>query len=358
MKIIIFAGGSGKRFWPASRKSNPKQFQDVIENKPLIKLKYEYLRLGFKPEDIYLSTGIEYKNEVEHILSELPKENFIYEPSMRDTGPAVLFATEYIYRKFGDVIISLQWADHYIKNPGVFINMLMVGESVVAESNKSIVVGVPARFATQNRGYIKNGTHIKTFSEACNTILADFEKFVEKPTIDIAKEYVKSGDYTWNTGYFITKPSLVFEKYKQHSPITFATVKELYDSNSAENKSKFESLEKISFDYIFAENLDSSDAFVLISEMGWSDVGEWVTLKEALQKEDKDVVIKGNVLDLNSTDSLIYNYDDTKMVSTFDLNGLVIVNTKDAVAIFPKEKSYELKQYIKMLEEKGLQKYL
>ena len=246
MKVIIFAGGSGKRFWPASRKNNPKQFQDVINNKPLIKLKYDYLRMA----------GIVYKLEVENILSDLPKQNFIYEPFMRDTGPAVLYATEYIYNKYGNVPILIQWADYYIKRPKIFIAVLKKGENLLNKQNKTLIVGVPIRFASPHRGHIKNGKVISKFG---NYTVAEFKEFVEKPTVETAVQYIKSGQYTWNSGYFITKPTVIFKKYKEHARSTYNIVKTITSSKYNKNKLKlFENCEKKSFDYIFAENLKPS----------------------------------------------------------------------------------------------------
>lgn len=352
MKIIIFAGGSGTRFWPASRVDTPKQFQDVIGNKPLVRLKYEYLSLGFKPSDIFLSTGLKYKKEVEKILPELPKQNFIYEKVMRDTGPAILYATQYVKNLYGDCVISLQWADHFIKKPKTFVELLQKGEQIVEKDGKTIVVGVPMRYASPHRGHIKNGDVIKSLDEDGDIILADFKKFVEKPTIQVANQYIKSGDYTWNTGYFITKPSLVYKKYKKFAP-------EIYKCIVKNNSKGFENLEKNSFDYIFAENLNKSEAKVIIAKIGWSDVGEWVSLKEALEKSSSEVVKKGKVVDFESKDCLVYNYTNNKLVATIGLKDLIVVNTKDVVAVFPKDKNGDIKKLLKQLESNDdLKKYL
>jgi mannose-1-phosphate guanylyltransferase len=352
MKIIIFAGGSGTRFWPASRKDNPKQFQEVIDNKPLVRLKFDYLRLGFDAKDIFLSTGIQYKSEVEKIFKELPKENFIYEKAMRDTGPAILFATDYVYKRYGDEVISLQWADHFIKKPETFVELLQKSEQIVSKENKTIVVGAPMRYASPHRGHIKNGEVFKSLDDDGDIKLANFRKFVEKPTLAVAKQYVKSGDYTWNTGYFVTKPSLVLEKYKNFAPEIYRCI--------VENDSKgFENLEKNSFDYIFAENLNKDEALVVIAKIGWSDVGEWISLKEALQNTQAQVVTKGNVINHESKDCLVYNYEGKELVATIGLEGLVVVNTKDVIAVFPKSRNGDIKILLKKMEKNSkLSKYL
>lgn len=357
MKIIIFAGGTGKRFWPASRKKSPKQFQSVVDDQPLIKLKYNYLRLGFEAKDIFVSTGIQYKNEIETTLNEIPKENFIYEPAMIDTGGAVALATAYVKSKHPDEIISVQWSDHYIKNPDAFAYALAEGEKYAKSENKTIVVGVPARYPSPNRGYIKFGKELSKISE--NAILCDFKKFVEKPTVEVAQEYIASKDYAWNPGYFISHPNNILAKYEKFAPEIYKTITEIAENNfSDEALQKYAGLPKIAFDYIFAENLTEDEALVLNVEMGWNDVGEWVSLKEALENSPDENVIKGNVVDMGSKNTLIYNYQDKKLVSTINLKDMVVVNTEDVIAIFHKDDNGALKEYLKQLEEKGYTDYL
>src|SRR6185369_15390466 len=121
---------------------------------------------------------------------------------------------------------------------------------------------------------------------------------------------------------------------------------------------EFAKLEKISADYTFAELVQPNEALCMYTDFGWSDVGEWIALKEALQDSDEANVIKGNVVDMGSTDSIIHNYDDSKLVATINLEGFVVVNTKDAVAIFKKTDNTKLKEYLKKLEEEGFTSFL
>jgi mannose-1-phosphate guanylyltransferase len=359
MKIIIFAGGTGKRFWPASRKKSPKQFQSVIDSKPLIQLKYDYLRIKFNPEDIFVSTGIQYKNEIENILPEIPKGNFIYEPAMIDNGAAVALAVSYVKSKYPNEIISIQWSDHYIKNPKVFAEALVEGEKLARDEKKMVIIGVPARYPSPNRGYINFGKKLKTVGSNNDIILYEFRKFVEKPTVEIAKDYISSKEYLWNPGYFISDPNYVLEKYKKFAPEIYACVTEIAENNfSQESLEKYKELPRVAFDYVFSENLSETEAFVLSVEMGWNDVGEWVSLKEALEKSPAENVTVGNVLDMGSSNSLIYNYQDKKLVSTINLKDMIVINTEDVIAVFHKDDNGALKEYLKLMENKGYTDYL
>lgn len=359
MKIIILAGGTGKRFWPVSRKKSPKQFQSIIENKPLIKLKYDNLRLKFEPEDIFISTGVQYKGEVEKILHEIPKENFIYEPAMIDNGAAVALAVSYVNAKHPDEIVNIQWADHYIKKPEVFVQALEEGEKLVKENNKTIIIGTPARNPSPHRGYIKFGKKLHSVGNGSNIILCEFSRFVEKPTVEVAKEYLSSGEYLWNPGYVISTPQKLLEKYRKFAPKIYEGVIEIAKNDFTEAAlEKYYELPKVAFDYVFSENLEESEAMVLNVEMGWNDVGEWTSLKEALEPSEDENVISENVIDMGSENSLIYNYEKKKIVSTINLKDMVVVNTEDVLAIFHKDDNAKLKEYLKLLEEKGYTMYL
>lgn len=358
MKIIIFAGGTGKRFWPASRKKSPKQFLPIISNKPLIKIKYEYLRLGFKPEDIFVSTGIQYKKEVTKILDELPKDNFIFEPEMRDTGAAVTLAISYVSKKFPKEVISTQWSDHLIKKPKVFIKALKETEKYILKDRaKYILIGVPARFPSPHRGYIKVRNELEKINKDIS--LRKFIAFKEKPDLELAKEYIKSKNYAWNPGYWSMKGIDYLNIVKKTAPDIYNVCQEIVNNNFSEDSlDKFKTLEKIAADYIFAEHLKLKDTLVTLSDMGWSDVGEWIAFKEAFESNNNSNVSIGNTFDYNSSDTLIYNQEKEKLVATIGLKGFVVVNTKDVLAIFHKDDNTKIKEFLNKLEENDLSKYL
>ena len=358
MKIIIFAGGSGKRFWPRSRKKSPKQFLDVVDNKPLVRIAFERLLGEFSIKDIFLSTGDRYSEEIKRILPEIPEENLIFEPDMRDTGPAVTLAVSYVHSKFQNDVVGVIWSDQLIKDSSTFIANLKEAESIVKETNKIIFIAVPARYASVNLGYIQFGKEYKQLSNPKIKCL-EFKQFEEKPNQDVASQYLKSKSYCWNIGYWVFNAEAFLNKVSKTNKEIFLVCQEVIKNNfSQESKDKFSKLEKISADYIFAEKVFPSEALVLLTEIGWSDVGEWLSLKEALEEKPEANVIKGNVLDMDSKDSIIHNYEKEKLVATIGLNGFVVVNTKDVVAVFHKNDSVRLKEFLKKFEGTELEKYL
>ncbi|MFS8130677.1 MAG: mannose-1-phosphate guanylyltransferase [Candidatus Dojkabacteria bacterium] len=356
MKIIIFAGGTGKRFWPVSRIDSPKQFQPVVDNKPLVRLAFERLSKKFAPSDIFVSTGKKYEKEVKEILNELPEENIILEQEMRDTGPAVTLGVSYVSKKYPDEVIAVLWSDHLVKDIDTFIECLIKSEENVKSQNKIVFITVPARFPSPHRGYINFSDDIEKYSD--KIILKKFTKFVEKPTVEVAGTYLASGKYGWNPGYWVAYGKDFLNITARKRPDFIEVCKEIVDSDFKSGFDKFSKLEKISADYTFAELVKSEEALCMFSDFGWSDVGEWIALKEALQDSDESNVIKGNVIDMGSRDSIIHNYEDGKLVTTINLDGFVVVNTKDVVAIFKKTDNTKLKEYLKKLEDEGFTAFL
>jgi mannose-1-phosphate guanylyltransferase len=357
MKIIIFAGGTGKRFWPVSRKTSPKQFLPIVGDKPLVRLRYDILLKGFKKEDIFVSTGQQYKDEIKQIIPELDDDNLILEKEMRDTGPAVTLAVSYVHQKFPDEVISIQWSDHLIKDVDIFVQSLKFGEKTVIETNKIVFVTVPARFPSPHRGYINFAEEIDKVSD--KTSLRKFVKFVEKPTKELAVKYIESKTYGWNTGYWIVKGEQFLDITKRSHPEYVEICREIVQSNFApESVEKFSTLEKISADYAFAEFVKSDEALALLTEIGWSDVGEWIAFKEALEDSNDSNVTKGSTYDYMSKDTLVYNTEEGKLITTIGLDGMIVVNTPDIIAVFHKDDNTKIKEFLKKFEEDGFGEYL
>lgn len=359
MKIIIFAGGTGKRFWPLSRSNAPKQFLEILGEKPMVRMTVDRLLTDFSINDIFLSTGKKYEKEVKAMLPDLPTENIILEPEMRDTGPAVTLGVSYVTKLFPDEVLACIWSDHLIKDVPTFVQSLKDAEDIVKQKNKIVFVTVPARFASPHRGYIHFGEEIAKSSNE-NIKICDFKQFEEKPSEERAQGFIEDGHFGWNPGYWVFKGTSYLNKVKDTAPETYEVCKRIVESNFNETTiQEFIGLDKISADYIFAEKVFASEAAVVFAEFGWSDIGEWISLKEALQDSNEANVVKGNVADLDSQDTLIHNYEDSKLIATIGLEGYVVVNTPDVVAIFPKSNNMKLKELLKKFEEdENLKKYI
>lgn len=360
LKIIVFCGGVGTRLWPVSRASTPKQFENIVGDRSLVQNTVDRLLPLWSPQEIFISTGSQYTEFVEKQLPQIPKKNIIAEPEMRDTGPAMLYAMTVVASQLGeDALVSVLWQDHLIKDQELFREMLLKAEDLVAKGTKIAYLAIIPRYPSVNLGYIKTGKVIKTEGRI---LIREFEKFVEKPDLTTAEQFLKDGSYFWNPGYFVTTPKFIISMFKKFAPDTYEKMQKieklLGKPNSEEEiKITFESIEKRAVDYIVHENIDPKDALVLPGDLGWSDIGEWRALKEALEHNPEENIVKGRHIDYNSKGCLIYSYTD-RMIATVGLNNMVIVDTPDVLLVCEANSAPDVKKLVEQLKKEKKQEYL
>ena len=353
MKTVIFAGGVGTRLWPLSRKNSPKQFEKVIGERSTLQLSIERLMPDFKWQDIYLSTNSKYLSLVKKQIPNLLIENIIGEPETRDVGPAVALATVHLMKIAPSEPLVILWSDHLIKKMGLFKKILKTCENLISKhKNKLIFISQKPRFASQNLGWIEFGAPIIKHD---NTNFREFKGFVYRPNLEDAKGFFKSGHFAWNTGYFVTTPSFLYSLYKKYNPEIFnymATLMEINDKKEFTNKLNkiYKKFPKISFDNAILEKMDKDNALVISEDLGWSDIGAWEALKEALQETDDKNVVKGKVVVTDCEDSLVYNFTDQLLV-TIDLKGYLVINTQDVVLVCHKNSVPKIKKLVEKLSE-------
>lgn len=353
MKAIIFAGGSGTRLWPLSRKHSPKQFEKVIGDKSTLELTIEKLAPDIGWENIYIGTAERYITLVKKHIPNISIDNIIGEPEPRDVGPAVGLVTAKLLDKFGDEPIVILWSDHLVKQYELFRNILAVCNTIISGNPKKIIfIGQKPRFASQNLGWIEYGDSLYTKK---NIKVYNFLAFHYRPSIETAKNYFQDGHHVWNVGYFVTTPSFIWKQFQKYQPEMSGILENIRKSVKTKNYNKvlrnlYPKLHKISFDNAILEKINKSDAMVISEDLGWSDIGAWEALKEALQVNPEQNVSKGKVLVEDCRDSLVYNYTD-QLVVTIDLDGLVVVNTKDAVLVCHKNSVPKIKKLVENLAQ-------
>lgn len=362
MKIIIFAGGAGKRLWPLSRRENPKQFHKIFGEETTLENSYNTIKSKFKIEDIFISTNEKYAEHVRDVMPNIPDENIIIEPDVRDTAAAVAFAMAHIAVRFPDEPVVIRWQNSLIKNPSSFTKALDDADEIFKNGEADFVyLSVPAKYPNTGVGYIHLGSKIRDLKGSQG--LFGYVGFKEKPDIETAREYEKNGNYAWNPGCYITTPRFVLEKLSEVNPNFYSHIKNIQDSLGTANESEvinreFPMLEKTSIDYLLWEHLESDGIKVVLADYDWHYVSTWDNLKDALSTNIDSTVTTGNVLDLDSKNSLIYNYEDNKIVVGLEIEDLVVVNTPDALVVVPKDKASKIKDLLAKLEEEGLSQYL
>ena len=357
---VIFAGGVGTRMWPVSRKSWPKQFEKIINGKSTIQLTVDHLRPEFSYENIFVSTNVKYKDIIRKQLSSVPRENIIGEPERRDVAPAVGYLMA-IFEKLGDRPTVILWSDHIRRNLPIFKNVLKTGvEFINKNPNKFLFVGEKPRFANQNLGWIEAGKFLKTEN---NLKIYQFKNLKYRPDLSLAQKFFKSGKSFWNPGYWVVKPSFVLEQYKRFKPEMYKKFIKLAQTFGKKNHKEelekiYPTLEKISFDNAILEKLEPEKGVVVAADMGWSDVGTWQALKEALQKNQKDNLTNGNVYAHKSENNILYNYTP-QLIAAVGVKNLVVVATKDVILVADQESMKQIKEVVEIFEkDKKLNKYI
>ncbi len=361
MKVVIFAGGSGRRLWPLSRKRSPKQFEPIIGEQSTLQLAVDRVLEQVGAENIFISTNIAYVPILREQLPMLPERNFIGEPLRRDLAAAVgLAMTHMVASAEPDEPIGILWGDNYMEEVATFRKVLAVGEQIVANGEAKIVfMGETPRFANDNLGWIGLG---KRCGEVDGTSYFGFDSLTYRPELAQCQKMFAAGTHVWNTGYFITTVNYVGDKYAQHQPKMWAQLREI---GATIGKDEYEEtlnriypqLEETSFDDAVLVHLDPSDARVLHAEMGWSDPGTLYALKEALNSIEDENVTRGIVKAINSRDSLLYNYESDKVLAGIGLDGMIVVNTEDALLVVHKDQIPLVKRLVNEMVDTELDKF-
>lgn len=359
MKAVIFAGGVGTRLWPLSRKNTPKQFEKIVGDRSMLQIAVSKLFPLFKWEDIYISTGKDYEDLVKSQLPDLPPRNVIVEPKMRDVGPAVGLVTALFAKKYPNEPFVILWgSDHLVKQEDVFRGALSSAEKIIKEDpNKIVFVGQKPRFASQNLGYIEYGEKIKDMG---NIPIHSFSGFKYRPHLSIAERFVRDGHHAWNLGYFVTTPKFLWSLFEKHAPDLYSDLLKIYEHVDKPSYNQilekvYPQIEKISFDNAILEKMNPEFGYVISVDIGWSDIGAWEALKEALSETEDENVTKGKVMVEDSRDSLVFNYTSQLTVG-IDLDEMLVINTSDVVLVCPKTSVPKIKKLVENLAGTPLEK--
>ncbi len=365
MKIIIFAGGSGRRLWPLSRKVSPKQFEPIIGEKSTLRLAVDRVAPVYGAENIFISTNENYVDIIRNQLPELPANNVIGEPARRDLAAAVGLAMAHLAQATpADVLdtepVAILWGDNYMDQVDVFRRVLDGAEKLIASQKAKIVfMGETPRFANDQLGWIGLG-------EAQGSINGrayyGFKSLRYRPPLAECQQMFAENTHVWNTGYFVTTIGFVRKQYQQLQPNMWAGLKEIEQTIGQPNYQEtlhrvYPNLDVISFDDAILHDVAPDDALVLHGEMGWSDPGTLYALKEAINPDLNANVTKGKVVTEQSADCLVYNYEADKLVTVIGLEGMIVVNTEDAILVVHKDNIPLVKKVVNDLEGTDLEAY-
>ena len=359
MKAVIFAGGVGTRMWPLSRKSTPKQFEKIVGDKSTLQLQVDRLRPEFDWANIYISTGKQYRSIIKKQLPKIPSKNIIGEPEMKDVAPAVGYLMAILGKISPDDPVVILWSDHLMKHVNRFKKILIEGGQYIQKNpDKYLFIGQKARFANQNLGWIEYG---KKIAKLNGLEAKAFKNWHYRPDQKTAEKYFTGGKHAWNPGYFIVNPVNVLNSYKKYTPKMYQKLVKLQKSYGRFGHQRllnkiYPTFKKVSFDDAILMKVPAQNAVVVTADLGWSDIGTWEALKEALQQKKDQNITQGQVVPFNTKDSVIYNFTD-KLVAGIDLEDKVVVATDDAILVCPQTSIPNIKKMLNTFDGTELEKY-
>ena len=332
---LIMAGGRGTRFWPLSTDDKPKQFLNLIGEETMIQMTVNRVKPLIPVERIFVCTGAKYVDLVKEQLPELPERNIIVEPEGRNTAPCIALSALTINRYYENSNMVVLPADHLIKYEGKFRKALTKGEEFLALNNEAILtLGMEPSRPETGYGYIKYAEEVFTSG---SVTVKKVDKFVEKPNMENAKKYLRDGTYLWNGGMFIWGCENIINQIKKYSQNTYEALHGIKDVEEKDIQAyineNYKNTEAISIDYAVLEK--SQDVYVIPSDFGWDDVGNWEAIERYREKDPFGNILMGEAtVDKEGEDNLIVAsnseviIDGLSDIYVIENDGKIIVGSK------------------------------
>jgi len=358
---VVMAGGTGKRLWPLSRQKRPKQVLRLINGKTLLRHCFERLFPIFDVRNIMVLTNADYVQTICENLPELPVENVIAEPVVRDTAGAIGLAATILCRSDPDATMAVVTADHIIEPHEVFQQAMKDAVTFINANPESLLTfGIKPTFPSTQFGYIKC-LGAEPCSECRNPVYV-VEAFKEKPDLETAKKYIQAGNYYWNSGMFVWKARTILANLRKFLPQATEPLTEIAAHWDTPNQNQvllewFPKLPKISIDFAVMEKAEKVHAIELSCR--WLDLGAFTALADILESDERNnVVVAGCNELLDCTNTIIVTEEQEHMIAGIGLENIVVAHTRDATLVCHADQTHRLKELLEQIEKKGGHKFL
>lgn len=351
---IIMAGGVGKRFWPLSKRSYPKQFLDILgKGQTLFQETYQRFEKICPSENILVVTNEDYVDLIKEQVPGIKDEQILPEPVGRNTGAAVAYGAFRIQARDPEGTMVVAPSDHFITNEDAFCECILEGMATAAESESLITLGIHPTRADTGYGYIQ-------MADQQSGSLHRVKTFTEKPNKELAEYFVKSGEFLWNAGIFIWHSQTILASFQQYLPDLYDSLKERQSDFDTDKEFDFirdvyPTLPMTSVDYGIMEKAEQ--VYVLPANFEWSDIGTWNAVFELLGKDNKNNAIQGKqIFTRNAKDSLVHITPD-KLVALNNVDNLIVVDTGEALLIADRNEEQEIRQVVNEIKARYGERY-
>lgn len=360
--IAIMAGGAGTRFWPRSKSSFPKQFLDILgTGKTLLQETFERASSLVDNENILVLTNQQYVTIVREQLPGIHNDNILAEPLSKNTGPCLMFLTYLIHQKSPDASLIIIPSDHLIGDQATYNNSIKTAVQFCKENDALVTLGIQPSSPHTGYGYIQMG------EQQQHPSIYKVKTFTEKPSLELAQQFVEIGEFLWNAGIFIWTVESALRAMTQYMLQETEIFKKdfVHYMNSAHDKSVqqkwlhsiFEKCRNISIDYALLEY--AKNVFVVASDFEWNDLGSWTTVYDLQKKDDNgNACINEHMAVLLNTSNCLVNVGAQKLVVIDGLEDYMVLDTNEALLICKKADAQKIKDYLNIIKEKGKKDYL
>lgn len=342
--LIIMAGGVGSRFWPMSTPEMPKQFIDILGiGKTLLQLTVDRFQGVIPIENVWVVTSKKYKDIVSEQLEGIPSEQILLEPCMRNTAPCIAYVSWKINARDPNANLVFSPADQIVLDVDTFRTIIRDGLDFIQDSNSILTLGIEPIRPETGYGYIKS------MKSDDNTILK-VESFKEKPSLEVAKEYMSEGTYYWNSGIFLWNVNTVMTSMRESKPGIAELFDRIVNSFYTPNEQnvideEFPNCENISIDYAIMEK--SSNVYVYPSSFGWSDLGTWGSLYTHLERDANENAIVGNQVKMIDSKNCVVHTPEERRVVIQGLDNYIVAEKGNTLLICKKEEEQLIKEWSK-----------
>jgi mannose-1-phosphate guanylyltransferase len=358
LHAVIMAGGSGTRFWPASRQIKPKQLLKMGGPRSMLQTTFDRLTGLVSSEQVLVATNEQLSEAVVSQLPQLPIEHIIGEPFKRDTAPCIGVAASLVRAADADGMMIVMPSDHVIEPKSEFHRAVRAGVQLIQEDPKKIVTfGIRPSYPAESFGYIQRGNPL---SATPGVAAFEVECFREKPDRATAEAYMRAGSFYWNSGIFLWKAQTILDALAEFEPEIAQAIERIAASIGTPSFQRsfvehFEPIKGKSIDFAVMERY--SNVAVIEAPFSWDDVGSWQAMARLIQPDEHGNAVEGPYLGIESNDMIVRTEED-HLIVTIGMSNTIVVHTPDATLVAPKSEEERVREVVKQLTELGYQQYL